>query len=238
MNRQEKIFQAILDSFLLSAEPVGSKAISEEFELGVSAATVRSEMASLEEKGLIVQPHISAGRIPTAKGWRFFVDRVLEDRIQNQQKKSVQRFEKEKKKYMLHKVRERVYDAVAVLSNTTPNVCFATLPGNNHTFYVGLSNILKQPEFATNLSSASQVVEVLEHNFLSKLNDLDIGEDRVRIYIGEENFLPQIKSCSLLALRYSYNEYQGVLGILGPMRMEYAHNTVSLRMAQEMIQNI
>lgn len=235
MDRRDQILQAILESFLTSAEPVGSKSIVEEFGLDVSAATVRNEMAKLEEAGLIVQPHTSAGRIPTAKGWRFFVDQMLEDRIALQQERSLALFEEARAQYITNKVKERLHDAVSVLSKVTKNVCFATIPENHRTFYVGLSSILQQPEFAMNMASASQVVEVLEQNFLMQLSDLEVGNE-VKIFIGEENFLPQIQSCSLLALRYQYLGHEGVIGILGPMRMEYAHNTVLLRRAQRMIE--
>lgn len=79
MNADERRFEvlrAIIADFVSSQEPVGSKALVERHELNVSSATVRNDMAALEEEGLIVQPHTSAGRIPTDKGYRTFVDRL------------------------------------------------------------------------------------------------------------------------------------------------------------------
>ena len=75
--RQKKILQAIVDSYIRSAEPVGSRAISRNYGLGISAATIRNEMADLEEKGYLAQPHTSAGRIPSDKGYRFYVDCLM-----------------------------------------------------------------------------------------------------------------------------------------------------------------
>ncbi len=78
--RRTTILKAIVASYVRGGEPVGSKRLVEEMGLGVSAATVRSDMAALEAEGLIVQPHTSAGRIPTDKGYRYFVD-TLSDTV-------------------------------------------------------------------------------------------------------------------------------------------------------------
>lgn len=74
--RKEKILSSVVTGFVRSGEPVGSKAIAE--EIGVSSATVRNEMASLTEMGLLEQPHTSAGRVPSQRGYREFVDRLME----------------------------------------------------------------------------------------------------------------------------------------------------------------
>ncbi|WP_239330444.1 heat-inducible transcriptional repressor HrcA [Frankia sp. CiP3] len=74
--RRLDVLRAIVEDFVLSNEPVGSKALAERHQLGVSPATVRNDMSALEEEGYITQPHTSAGRIPTDKGYRLFVDRL------------------------------------------------------------------------------------------------------------------------------------------------------------------
>jgi heat-inducible transcriptional repressor len=74
--RKLEVLRAIVTDYVSSQEPVGSKALVERHDLGVSAATVRNDMATLEEEGYITQPHTSAGRIPTDKGYRLFVDRL------------------------------------------------------------------------------------------------------------------------------------------------------------------
>lgn len=75
-SRQLEILRAIVEEYVATEEPVGSKSIADRHGIGVSAATIRNEMAILEEEGLITQPHTSAGRIPTDKGYRLFVDRI------------------------------------------------------------------------------------------------------------------------------------------------------------------
>ena len=76
--RREAILKAIVTDYVLDGEPVGSKRVAEELKLGVSAATVRADMAALEAEGYITQPHTSAGRVPTDKGYRFFVDALAD----------------------------------------------------------------------------------------------------------------------------------------------------------------
>ena len=78
--RRMQVLQAIVEDYVASREPVGSKALVERHSLGVSSATVRNDMADLEDEGLIAAPHTSSGRIPTDKGYRYFVDRISEVR--------------------------------------------------------------------------------------------------------------------------------------------------------------
>lgn len=75
--RQKKILWAVIDDYIITAEPVGSRTVSKKKGVDVSAATIRNEMADLEEMGFLEQPHTSAGRIPSQKGYRFYVDHLL-----------------------------------------------------------------------------------------------------------------------------------------------------------------
>ena len=75
-DRKLEVLRAIVEDYVSTQEPVGSKALAERHNLGVSPATIRNDMAALEDEGYIAQPHTSAGRIPTDKGYRLFVDRL------------------------------------------------------------------------------------------------------------------------------------------------------------------
>lgn len=75
--RKLKVLYAIINSYILSAEPIGSRTISKHYDLGVSSATIRNEMSDLEELGLLNKPHSSAGRIPSDKGYRLYVDSLM-----------------------------------------------------------------------------------------------------------------------------------------------------------------
>lgn len=78
--RKTKILEAVIRNYLETGEPVGSRTISKYTDLNLSSATIRNEMSDLEDMGYIVQPHTSAGRIPSDKGYRFYVDRIMEDK--------------------------------------------------------------------------------------------------------------------------------------------------------------
>ena len=77
-DRKKAILDAIVRDYIQTGEPVGSRTIAKKYEVGFSSATIRNEMADLEEMGLIVQPHTSSGRIPSDKGYRFYVDKLME----------------------------------------------------------------------------------------------------------------------------------------------------------------
>lgn len=78
-DRKFKILQAIIDDYILTAVPVGSRTISKKYDMGLSSATIRNEMSDLEELGYLDQPHVSAGRIPSAKAYRLYVDQLLQN---------------------------------------------------------------------------------------------------------------------------------------------------------------
>lgn len=89
--RKQKILQAIIQDYITSAEPVGSRTIARKYNLGVSAATIRNEMFDLEMMGYLEQPHTSAGRIPSIKGYRFYVDCLVKpEKVTNDEKKFVE----------------------------------------------------------------------------------------------------------------------------------------------------
>lgn len=81
-DRKKKILQAIIKTYLETGEPVGSRTISKYTDLNLSSATIRNEMSDLEDMGYIIQPHTSAGRIPSDKGYRFYVDQLMNDRVE------------------------------------------------------------------------------------------------------------------------------------------------------------
>ncbi|MEG2310612.1 MAG: heat-inducible transcriptional repressor HrcA [Clostridia bacterium] len=78
-DRKKKILSSVVEDYIVSAEPVGSKTIVDKYHLEYSSATIRNEMKALEENGFLEQPHISAGRIPSTKGYRYYVDNLMKD---------------------------------------------------------------------------------------------------------------------------------------------------------------
>lgn len=230
--RKQKILQAIVEKFIETAMPIGSKLIYEEYDLDVSPATIRNEMALLEQEGFIMQPHTSAGRVPTSLAYRMFVDRLkLNLSVMKQARRDLELAHRE---FYLNKVKEKIHEMVTILSNVTGSVCFATVPGTDRLFFMGLGNVLRQPEFQSEPALAMQVIEALEYRFKEILSGLEIG-DEPAIFIGEENILPEIKSCSLMVQRYNYKGHLGLMGILGSTRMNYAYNLAALKSAIDLL---
>jgi len=79
-DRQLKILEAIVNDYIQTAEPIGSRTIAKKYGMGISSATIRNEMSDLEDMGFITQPHTSSGRVPSAKGYRFYVDSMMPQR--------------------------------------------------------------------------------------------------------------------------------------------------------------
>ncbi|MBI3332202.1 hypothetical protein HYZ99_04595 [Candidatus Peregrinibacteria bacterium] len=236
--RQSKLLLAIIDQFIATAMPVGSKRLLESGDFPFSSATIRNEMSTLEDEGFLEQPHISAGRIPTAKGYRAYVSDLMEPSTYERRVRL--KFESLKEQYFRRKDQERAYEAVALLSQMIPNVAFATVPHKDRVYFLGLANALKQPEFQLNPFLATGVVEVLEGRLANLLDRVEI-DSQIRYYIGDEHVLSQIQSCSVMVTDYKLPAHRspagrdeggrgehGVIGILGPMRMDYGYNTVAL----------
>jgi transcriptional regulator of heat shock response len=230
--RQAKLLQAIIDQFIQTGSPVGSKQLLLGGDFCLSGATIRNEMRLLGDEGYLDQPHISAGRMPTAKGYRVYVKEFLDPSAQ--EKAVRKKFDSLKEQYFQRKDQERAYEAVSLLSQMVPNIAFITVPHKPAVYYLGLANALRQVEFQQNPMLASHVAEVLEERLTDVLGQLEI-DDKVRYYIGEEHIIPQFQSCSLMVTEYALRGNRGVIGILGHLRMDYAYNTVALELVADLL---
>lgn len=120
--RKLKILQAIIRNYLETGEPVGSRTISKYTDLNLSSATIRNEMADLEEMGYIIQPHTSAGRIPSDKGYRLYVDTMMEDKVREVDAKMEMVLQK------ADKVEQVLKQAAKVLATSTQYAAMITSP--------------------------------------------------------------------------------------------------------------
>ena len=124
-DRKLKILQTIIKTYLETGEPVGSRTISKYTDLNLSSATIRNEMADLEDLGYIIQPHTSAGRIPSDKGYRLYVDMLMEDKeheITEMQEKMLQKHDK---------MEQLLQQAARVLANSTNYATMVSAPTYN-----------------------------------------------------------------------------------------------------------
>lgn len=114
--RKFRILQAIIDDYILTAVPVGSRTISKKYDMGLSSATIRNEMSDLEELGYLAQPHVSAGRIPSTKAYRLYVDQLLQSgRIRSDHPADVRAHFAGR----MHQMEDVIDHAAQVLSNLT-----------------------------------------------------------------------------------------------------------------------
>ena len=124
-DRKLKILHAIIQNYLETGEPVGSRTISKYTDLNLSSATIRNEMADLEEMGYIMQPHTSAGRIPSDKGYRLYVDMLMEEKEQELSEMQEQMLVK------ADKMDQLLRQAAKVLANSTNYATMVSTPMNN-----------------------------------------------------------------------------------------------------------
>lgn len=230
--RQARLLEAIIDQFISTALPVGSKRLLESTAFHLSSATVRSEMSFLEGQGFLEQPHTSAGRIPTVRGYRVYVQQMMKPTLATKRVRA--KFDELREQYLQHKDRERAYEAVALLASMIGNVSFATVPHRERVYYLGLSNVVKQPEFQQNAGLLGSVVEVLEKRLTALLECIDT-DDTIRYFIGEKNLCTEFESCAMMVTRYRVRDQSGVIGILGPVRMDYTYDTVALEMVADLL---
>lgn len=160
-DRKEKILDAIIRSYLETGEPVGSRTISKNTDLNLSSATIRNEMSDLEEMGYIIQPHTSAGRIPTDKGYRFYVDNILKDKMSELDEREKKVTEKEDLLIeKVDKVETLLQNMAKVLANNTnyATMVSAPKPQENKIKFVQLSVIDENQLLCTVVSDKNHVV--------------------------------------------------------------------------------
>lgn len=135
--RKTKILKAIIKNYLETGEPVGSRTISKYTDLKLSSATIRNEMADLEELGYIMQPHTSAGRIPSDKGYRWYVDSLLSDKIQEVSEMKEQMIQK------VDKMEQLLKQVAKVLANNTNYATMISSPvfNRNKLKFIQLSQV-------------------------------------------------------------------------------------------------
>lgn len=216
--RKNALFQAIIKEYVKTAKPVGSEFLVEKCGIKCSPATVRNYMADLEDDGLICQPHTSAGRIPTVKGYQYFLDNFFSKDIQLNPKFSeviVKILKKEKEP------EQAVKDLGKSVSEMAREAIVISLQENSF-YYTGISHLFQKPEFK-DIETIYNLSEIIDHfdEVMADLHKKELLEPA--ILIGERN--PFHADCSLVMTPYKFTHgLNGVFGILGPLRMDYHLN--------------
>ncbi len=164
--RQIQILKHIIEEYIKTGEITGSKSLLSKHDLRVSSATVRNDMMSLEKMGLLFQPYNSAGRLPTSRGLRVFVDYLME----TLPAVFLEAEELHREKLVNNRIDDTLYELVARLTKITGEITFASIPNLGASYYVGLSNYMDRNRGMIG-EEMYQVIKFLEnkHQFLDVL---------------------------------------------------------------------
>ncbi|MDO8600000.1 MAG: hypothetical protein Q7R73_00045 [bacterium] len=229
--RQKSILEAVIREFVQTAEPVSSRCLVDKYHFPFSPATVRNDFLVLDEGGYLEQPHTSAGRIPTDRGYRFFVDAYLRD---------VRGVRKPQNDFTaLRKARDAeqfLRIAAKQIAALSDGLVFASFPESELFFASGLARVFDEPEF-DDLSLRTRFAELVD--------ELDTIMEKIfapsdfttpRAFIGNENPIKEARAYSMIVASFEtpYRE-ESIVSIIGPKRMDYSRNISLLRELQELL---
>ncbi len=214
-DRQFKILSAIVEQYAEVAAPVGSVNLAKLFN--VSSATIRNEMSVLEKRGFIAQPHTSAGRIPTDKGYRLYVNY-----LNDLPKEEVGQIDRSARAIDVRinsagEAEQTIRSAVRSLVEITHNVGLATI--GNSLYVRGFGSLFAQPELMQ--AKAAQEVATLIDNLEPWLREAAPNEP-LSVFIGRENPVGKSSKSTLIISRFisPYSDHS-YIGVLGPTRQDY-----------------
>lgn len=235
--RQAKLLHAIVEQYAEIAVPVGSVTLAKLF--GVSSATIRSDMAQLELAGYIYQPHTSAGRVPTDKGYRHYVNQIVDEPSLDTSLPAVidrgTRALDARVATHANRTDRAIRSAVDSLVDLTHNLGLATI--GDQLYISGMANLFSQPEFMASTRNVQQVARLLD-NLEPWLREAAPNEP-LNVFIGSENPIGRTSEASLIISRfrspYSDNSY---IGVLGPTRQDYARVMRLVRHTGAMLEEV
>lgn len=231
--RQEKILSTVIEEYTQTAVPVGSQVLAGKYKFKVSPATIRNDMMALEEEGYLYQPHISAGRIPTDKGYRYFVEQIMPDKQLT--KDEQQKLQKEFLKLKAQNTR-LTRTTAKLLSHMSGNFAISGLVDTSEFEDFGMRELMQQPEFHE-LDEMCRLVEMLDY-VDEKFDQLtkNIKEGETKIFIGKENPIGGTSNCSMMVAPYKLKSGEkGILALIGPKRMKYAKNKSMMEYVKKLL---
>lgn len=224
--RQTEILNRLIEEYIVSARPVSSQHLQEKHDFGLRPASIRLEMQKLTDAGFLTQPHTSAGRVPTDKGYRFFVDELLEDEPDDSEMGDWLVEERDSIRFLqsLTKKLAEAADAL-VLSYLEKEKIF---------WKEGWEEVLRKPEFDEH-NYAINFAEFLE-NFEEHIGDIKVNSE-IKIYIGRENPFKKARDFSVILSRCELGDEEGIISLLGPKRMDYDKNISLIKSLSENLES-
>jgi heat-inducible transcriptional repressor len=217
--RQIQILKLLIDEYIETAEPVGSESLDKKYNLGVSPATIRSEMATLIKAGFLKQIHTSSGRVPTPKAMKLYVDQLMEEKQMSLAEEVKAKENVSKGKGDIDKIMD---EATHALARQTGNMALAAVDTYNKIWHAGYANVFANPEFADmllceSLFSMLDEVERINDLMFHRLNPSSILD----VMFGEELSWPNLSPVSIVTTHFNVYGKKGALGIVGPARLSY-----------------
>lgn len=220
--RQEQILKLLIEEHIKTAEPIGSGQIEALGVLEVSAPTIRNELRNLEENGFLTHPHTSAGRVPTEKGYEYYLTHLLEKNPPETdlQEKMIQL----QTEYQGEAQMKEFGKYIAEIGNGAVIIAFDP----HRIYYTGISYLFSQPEFH-NVAHTIRVSSLFDHceEHMQEFFD-GMNENQLRVFVGQNN--PMGSVCSSVAIRYN----NSIFALVAPMRMDYKKNIALLEFLQKL----
>src|SRR3989338_238812 len=215
--RQEGLLETVIAEYIRLAQPISSQYLEERYDFGVSPATIRNELQVLSEGGYLKQPYTSAGRVPTDRGYRFFVDGVTRKEGLRSSKRLEDVFEQE-----VTDALEFASHAARALARQSSSLAAMYVEGASLFFKEGWEGMLQEPEFEEqeSIKSFSRFLNDFEKNIAT----MSFQED-MQVFIGKENPFSKVTDFSIMIAECSFPEHGKLrVALLGPKRMEYPKN--------------
>jgi heat-inducible transcriptional repressor len=215
-DRQEKILDMVVEEYVKNAQPIGSKFLLEIDELACGEATIRNELRFLEEEGYLTHPHTSSGRVPTALGYRHYLQKIDWEKSQLKRKETVAL---EKMNYRNNDWEMTIKNIARLIAELSQQAVIVSI-GPAKIYYTGLSNVFRQPEFSdmamvNKLSLMFDQCEEYMEGFMDEV------ENEPKCFIGAEQPFGEVMS--LIGSKFGKGR-DGAIILVGPIRMDYSRN--------------
>lgn len=223
--RKNRVLAAAVSAFIGAGEPVSSQELCGYFDL--SPATLRNILSELEEEGYLFQPHTSSGRVPTDRGYRYYVDFLMSGHSLSEEQKNIIL---NGYRVPLSSLEELLEKTTAIIADMTHYTAIVSISEwEDRFFYKGLSNIFSHPEFHDFEKLAVLVKFLEEKKQVLELLNRQLSQP-FKVYIGTEIACPDINDvCSLVVSPYrSGKKHAGRIAVLGPRRMSYDQTVSAL----------
>ncbi|MCP6718541.1 MAG: hypothetical protein KJI70_03350 [Patescibacteria group bacterium] len=231
--RQKLILDAIVKEYIHSVLPISSKLLEKKYDFDICPATIRNDMQKLTELGYLYQPHTSAGRVPTDKAYRFFVNRLFENDIEEfdnvlEIKNVIEKQSEDVLRFASHLLR--------FLAINSSSLAMAHLSDRDFIWKEGWEEVLKEPEFEKKdfVHSFAGFLKTFENS----IDDFNLDSE-ISIFIGNENPIPDADDFSVITSKCLFpDKNEAILTLLGPKRMDYNRNISLMNSLTKLLEDI